>query len=163
MRAYLCGPIDFTQNGEKLWRRKLVPFLRDQFGHRVLDPSEEATRNLTDEETANLRQWQTADLDRFRRAIRKIIAANLDLIENKTDYLVCYWDASTARSANAPAELTAAHRTGIPVYLVTDLPVEEISEWILGCSDQIFSSVESLKEFLTARFSREKQNQLWKD
>jgi hypothetical protein len=34
---------------------------------------------------------------------------------------------------------------------------------MLGCSDQVFASVEDLKEFLTARFAREKQNHLWKD
>jgi len=38
-----------------------------------------------------------------------------------------------------------------------------VSGWMLGCSDQVFNSVESLKEFLTARFAREKQTQLWKD
>jgi hypothetical protein len=141
----------------------LVPFLRDQLGQRVYDPSEEARKSLTAEEIANLAHWQTTDLERFRRAVRKIIASNLDLIENKTDYLVCYWDASAEQSANAAAELTVAHRTGIPVYLVTELPVEEINPWILGCSDHVFSSVESLKEFLTSRFSHERQTQLWKD
>jgi hypothetical protein len=34
---------------------------------------------------------------------------------------------------------------------------------MLGCSDQVFRSVEELKAFLTARFAREKQNHLWKD
>jgi hypothetical protein len=43
------------------------------------------------------------------------------------------------------------------------LPVEEIDAWTLACSDQVFSSIEGLKEFLAARFSREKQTQLWKD
>jgi hypothetical protein len=45
---------------------------------------------------------------------------------------------------------------------VTTLPVEQVSGWMLGCSDQVFSSIESLKEFLSARFAREKQTQLWK-
>lgn len=163
MLAYLCGPIDSASDGGRLWRRKLAPFLRDQLGHRVYDPAEEARKNLTEEEAANFRAWQTADLDRFRRAVRKIIAFDLDLLEHKADYLICYWDGAGAQGGGTPAELIAAHRKGIPVYLVTPLPVEEIDMWALGCSDQVFSSVENLKEFLASRFSREKQTQLWKD
>lgn len=163
MLAYLCSPTALGEDSTSLWRRKLAPFIADHLGHRVYDPSEEALKILTPQEAANLAVWQTTDLDRFRRAVRKIIASNLDLIENKADYLICYWDASARQSANAAAELTAAHRTGIPVYLVAELPVEEINPWVLGCSDHLFLSVESLKEFLTARFSREKQAQFWKE
>jgi hypothetical protein len=161
MLAYLCGPIEFASDGGKLWRRKLAPFLGD-LGHRVYDPAEDEKKNLSDEEAANFREWKTTDLDRFRRVVRKIIAFDLDLIENRADYLICYWDSAGAQSGGTPAELTAAHRNGIPVYLVTSVPVEQISGWMLACSDELFSSVEELKEFLTARFAREKQTQLWK-
>jgi hypothetical protein len=51
----------------------------------------------------------------------------------------------------------------LPVYLVTPAPPGEISGWMLGCADHVFGSIEELKEFLTARFSREKQHQLWKE
>ena len=163
MLAYLCGPIEFAEDGGRLWRRKLAPFLRDQLGHRVYDPAEDEKKNLTDDEAANFRGWKTQDLDRYRRVIRKIIAFDLDLIEHKADYLICYWAGAGAQSGGTPAELTVAHRKGIPVYLVTTLPVEEVSGWMLGCSDQVFTSIESLKEFLSTRFARERQTQLWKD
>jgi nucleoside 2-deoxyribosyltransferase len=162
MLAYLCGPIEFAHDGGKLWRRKLTPFLRDTLGHRVYDPAEDERKNLTDEEAAHFREWKTSDLERFRRVVRKIIAFDLDLIEHKADYVICFWD-SAAPSGGTPAELTAAHRKGIPVYLVTTVPVEQVSGWMLGCSDQVFTSVDSLKEFLATRFSREKQTQLWSD
>ncbi len=163
MLAYLCGPIEFAEDGGRLWRRKLAPYLRDQLGHRVYDPAEDEKKNLSDDEAANFRSWKTQDLDRYRRVIRKIIAFDLDLIEHKADYLICYWAGSGAQSGGTPAELTVAHRKGIPVYLVTTLPVEEVSGWMLGCSDQVFTSIESLKEFLSTRFARERQTQLWKD
>jgi nucleoside 2-deoxyribosyltransferase len=162
MLAYLCGPIEYAEDGGRLWRRKLAPFLREQLGHRVYDPAEDEQKNLTEEEVAHFREWKTTDLERFRRVIRKIIAFDLDLIENKADYLICYWD-SLAKSGGTSAEMTVAHRKGIPVYLVSTLPAQEISGWMLGCSDQLFRSVEDLKGFLVARFSREKQNPLWKD
>jgi hypothetical protein len=163
MLAYLCGPIEFAQDGGKLWRRKLTPFLSEQLGHRVYDPAEDEKKNLSEEEAASFREWKNTDLGRFRRVIRKIIAFDLDLIENHTDYLICYWDSAGALSGGTAAELTLAHRKGIPVYLVTPLSVEQISGWMLGCSDQVFSSIEQLQEFLVARFACETQTQLWKD
>jgi len=162
MLAYLSGPIEFADDGGRLWRQKLSPFLRDQLGHRVYDPAKDEKKNLTDDEALHFREWKTADLDRFRRVVRKIIAFDLDLIENKADYLICYWASAEAQSGGTAAELTVAHRKGIPVYLVSPLAHDLISGWMLGCSDQVFASIEDLKVFLIARFAREKQTQLWK-
>jgi hypothetical protein len=163
MLAYLCGPIEFAADGGKLWRRKLTPFLRDQLGHRVYDPAEDEKKNLSDEEAASFREWKASDLERFRRVVRKIIQFDLDLIENKADYVICYWDASGPQSGGTPAELTAAYRKGIPVYLVSELPLEQISGWMLGCADRIFSSLDDLKKFLAERYGRERQTALWKE
>jgi hypothetical protein len=163
MLAYLCGPIEFANGGGKLWRRKLAPFLREQLGHRLYDPAEDEKKNLTDEEMTHFREWKSTEPERFRRAVRKIIHFDLDLIENKADYLICYWDDPTNPSGGTPAELTAAFRKGIPVYLVTPLAVDQVSGWMLGCADQIFTTVEQLKEFLARRYGREKQTQLWKE
>ena len=163
MLAYICGPIDFAEDHGALWRRKLKPFLRDQLGHRVYDPTEDALKSVTDEEAANLKTWQTIDLDRFRRVVRKIIAHNLGLIENRADYVICCLESAAIHDSATPAALTAAYRKGIPVYLVTPLPIEAVDSWVLGCSDQVFSTIEDLKEYLSARFSREKQTQLWSD
>lgn len=162
MLAYLCGPIEFAEDGGRLWRRKLAPFLRDQLGHRVYDPAEDERKNLTEEEAAHFREWKTTDLDRFRRTVRKIIAFDLDLIENKADYVICFWPSENAHSGGTSAELTVAHRKGIPVYLVTPIAVDQVSGWMLACSDQLFTSIEGLKEFLVSRFAREKQTLLWK-
>lgn len=162
MLAYLCGPIEFAEDNGRLWRRKLRPFLRENLGHRVYDPAEDEQKSLTPEEVAHFREWKTSDVERFRRAVRKIIAFDLDLIENKADYLICWWDA-LAKSGGTSAEMTVAHRKGIPVYLVTTLPHWEISGWMLACTDQVFVTFEELKQFLTARYGREKQNQFWKD
>jgi nucleoside 2-deoxyribosyltransferase len=163
MLAYLCGPIEFAAGGGKLWRRKLAPFLRDELGHRVYDPAEDEKKSLTDEEVANFREWKNTDLERFRRVVRKIIHFDLDLIENKADYVVCYWDHEAGPSGGTSAELTAAYRKGIPVYLVSPVAPEEISGWMLACADRLFPSIEELKKFLAARYGREKQVQLWKE
>ena len=163
MLGYLCGPIEFASEGGRLWRRKLTPFLRDQLGHRIYDPAEDEKKNLTDEEAAHFREWKSTDLDRFRRVVRKIIQFDLDLIERQADYLICYWGDSDTQSGGTSAELTAAFRKGIPVYLVTEAPPEQVSGWMLACADQIFASIDALKKFLLDRYGRERQTVLWKE
>ena len=99
MLAYLCGPIDLADGSGKLWRWKLAPFLRDQLGHRVYDASEDAKKNLTEEEIENFKIWQTTDLDRFRRVVRRIISFDMNLIENKVDYVICVLDEDAAATS----------------------------------------------------------------
>jgi nucleoside 2-deoxyribosyltransferase len=164
MLAYLCGPIEFAADGGKLWRRKLTPFLRNDLGHRVYDPAEDEKKNLTEEEAGHFREWKETDVERFRRVIRKIIQYDLDIVENKADYVICCLsgDGAVVSSGGTSSELTFAHRRGIPVYLVTEAPLEEISGWILACADHVFRSVEDLKKFLVERYGKEKQTPLWR-
>jgi nucleoside 2-deoxyribosyltransferase len=164
MLAYLCGPIEFAADGGKLWRRKLTPFLYNELGHLVYDPAEDEKKSLTDEEAAHFREWKQTDVERFRRVVRKIIQFDLDIIENKADYLICYLsgDGPAATSGGTSSELTFAHRQGIPVYMVTGTAVENISGWMLACADRVFSNLDDLKKFLLERYGKEKQSPLWR-
>ena len=152
MRAYLSGAIEYAPDHGRAWRAAITPFLKS-IGHDLYDPVQDEKKNLTDEERANFREWKTADLPRFQETIRKIIAWDLDQIEHRTDYIVCYWDEHVLKGAGTQAELTFAHRLGIPVYLVAAMPVERISGWILGCSTEVFSSFEQLQSFFTTRYA----------
>ena len=160
MLAYLSGSIEFADDGGKAWRRELTPFLRETLGHQVYDPAEDEKKNLTDEEATHFRSWKTADPERFQRTVRKIIDWDLDLIEKQADYLVCYWEQSASRGAGTQAELTAAYRKGIPVYLVTELPASEISGWILGCAEQVFGGFGELRQFLLEHFGEKADSSL---
>jgi nucleoside 2-deoxyribosyltransferase len=164
MLAYLCGPIEFARDSGKLWRRKLTPFLHNDLGHRVYDPAEDEKKNLTEEEAGYFRDWKETDVERFRRVVRKIIQFDLDIIENRTDYVICCLNdgCAAASSGGTSSELTFAHRRGIPVYLVTDAPVGEISGWMLACADRVFPDVDELKKFLLERYGKEKQAPLWR-
>jgi len=153
MVVYLSGAIEYSPDHGKSWRAEITPFLRS-LGHDVYDPAEDEKKNLTEVERREFRGWKHSDLPRFQQTIRKIIAYDLDWIERQTDYIVAYWDEHAARGADSQAELTLAHRQGIPVYLVTELPVGQISGWILGCASQVFPSFAELKQFLAVRYSR---------
>ena len=164
MLAYLCGPIEFAADGGKMWRRKLTPFLHNELGHRVYDPAEDEKKSQTNEEAAHFREWKRTDVERFRRVVRKIIHYDLDIIENKADYVICYLtgDGAAAAGGGTSSELTFAYRQGIPVYLTTDAGIEQVSGWMLACADRVFSNVDELKKFLLERYGKEKQAPLWR-
>jgi hypothetical protein len=153
MLAYLSGSIEYSPDHGKTWRAALTPFLQS-LGHVVYDPAEDETKNLTEVERREFRAWKHSDLPRFQQTIRKIIAYDLDWVEHRTDYIVAFWDEYASRGAGSQAELSLAHRRGIPVYLVTELPVGNVSGWILGCASEVFSSFEEFKQFMMARYSR---------
>ena len=73
-----------------------------------------------------------------------------------------YGAAGAGGGGGTHAELTAAYRRGLPVYLVSELPIEEISGWVVGCTTKIFSGFDELKSFLSATYGKEaRQRAFW--
>ena len=146
MLAYLSGSIEYSPDQGKAWRAKITPGLRS-LGWEVYDPAQDQRKNLSEEEAREFRQWKRSDPQRFRRTMRKIIAWDLDWIE-RSDLVVCYWDEFAGRGAGTQGELTFAHRAGVPVYLVSALPPDAVSGWILGCATEVFADFDQLQAFL---------------
>lgn len=151
MLVYLCGAIEYSPDHGKAWRADITPFLHE-LGHDVYDPALDEEKNLTSEEAQHFRSWKATDLARFQETLRKIIRYDLDWVEHRAKYIIAFWDEYAGRGAGTQGELTLAHRRGIPVYLVTDVPVEKVSGWVLGCASEVFTSFEELKAFLTAKY-----------
>jgi nucleoside 2-deoxyribosyltransferase len=154
MFFYLAGSIEYSPDLGKGWRAEITPLLKS-LGHEVYDPAEDEMKNLTEIEARQFRSWKSSDLPRFQQTVRKIIAYDLDLIERQCDAIICYWDRHAGRGAGTQGELTFAHRLGIPVYLICDVPVVEMSGWLLGCASEVFISLEDFREFMSGRFVRE--------
>ena len=64
---------------------------------------------------------------------------------NQADYLIVKWDRSVFKGGGTHGEVTMAYWLDKPVYLVNNLPLNDISSWIFSCSDEIFDDFESLK------------------
>jgi hypothetical protein len=162
MLAFLCGGMEFSPDGGRQWRERIRLWIQETLNHRVYDPTVETRRLLNEDELHNFRGWKLTDLDRFRKIMRIIINHDLDVMANQTDYVICYWDESAASGGGTHAELTAAYRKGIPVYLVTDMPVEEVNGWVVACSTKIFPGFNDLKTHMTATYGKEAQQRaLW--
>ena len=152
MLAYLSGAIEYAPDGGRGWRREVAAFLRDFLAHRVYDPAADERKSLTEEEQRSLRVWKTADLGRYRQAVRKVIAFDLEVV-GRADYVVCYMDEFGLRGGGTSAEVTFAHVRGVPVYMVTSLPTHQLSGWILGCCSEVFPDFVGLKGFLRERYA----------
>ncbi len=162
MLAFLCGGMEYAPDGGRHWREQMRLWLQDNLNHRVYDPTQEARRLLSEEEMRNLPKWKSADPERYKKVMRVIINHDMDMMANQADYVLCFWDEAASRGGGTQAELTAAYRKGIPVYLVAGLAGEDISGWVLGCTDRVFSSFEELKSFLAANYGKEaRQRALW--
>jgi nucleoside 2-deoxyribosyltransferase len=148
MLAYLAGAIEYSPDLGKGWRRELTPYLIS-LGHRVYDPAEDEKKSLTTEEQQGLRGWKHTDLNRFQCTVRKIIEFDLDIVA-RADYLVCYFDENALKGGGTSGELTFAFKKGIPVYMVTPMPISDISGWILGCCTRVFGSFNELRDFLSS-------------
>ena len=162
MLAFLCGGMENAPDGGRAWREMMRAWIRSNFNHRVYDPTQEAERILSEEELQNLANWKTADVERYRKVMRFIINHDLDVMARQADYVVCYWDQAAARGGGTQAELTAAYRKGIPVYLVSEMPTENISGWVVGCADRIFARFDGLKAYLANVYGNQaRQEAFW--
>jgi nucleoside 2-deoxyribosyltransferase len=165
MLFYLAGSIEYSPDFGKAWRAQITPVL-SALGHRVYDPAEDEQKNLTDTEVREFRSWKKTDLRRFQQTVRKIIAYDLDLIEQECDAVVCYWDEHAGRGAGTQGELTFAHRLGIPVYFICAVPLEQVSGWLLACATEVFASLAAFQEFAEKswcgkRLQRQKSDLCW--
>ena len=147
MLIYLSGAMEYAPDHGRAWRAAVTPLLQAT-GNRVYDPALDEKKNLSEEELANFRAWKRSDLERFQQTVRKIIAWDLDLIEQHVDAVVAYWDEHAPKGAGTQAEITVAHRIGLPVYLVLALPIENVSGWVLGCATRVFRSLAELEAFV---------------
>lgn len=153
MLAYLSGSIEHSPDGGRAWRAALKPFLLETLRHEVYDPAEAIPQLLGSEVYEAFRGWKAADPDRFRATVRRIIAHDLEALTTKASYLICNWDEHVIKGGGTHGELTLAYHRGIPVYLVTPLPSQEISGWILGCADFLFPNFAELKKFLKKKYT----------
>ena len=62
------------------------------------------------------------------------------------------WNEDVFKGAGTHGEVTLAFEHGIPVYVVNQLPLTDLSGWIVACSTEIFESFEELELFLLKKF-----------
>jgi len=150
--VYLSGAIEHASDGGTGWRLEMRQFLEGELSVRVYDPAADQRKNLTEEEAGGFRRWKLEAPERFQATVRKIIAWDLDRVEEAADYLIALWDEAAARGGGTAAEITLAYRRGKPVYLVLGMPRDAASGWVLAAATEVFEDFESLRRFLRKAF-----------
>ena len=145
MHTFLDQSIENARNDGADWRISITKWLKTNLGHNVFDPVVE-TKNIVNENSGkDFRSLKVSEPEKYKSIIRKIIKVDLDAVVNHADYLIVKWDKSVFKGGGTHGEITLAYWLGKPVYLVNDLPIDDVSSWIFSCSELIFSDFEDLK------------------
>jgi hypothetical protein len=149
MRVYLSGGMEFAGDRGAGWRELIEEWLLNQLGHDVFNPVKESEK-LWPEYFPQVDQKAAKrdDPARYNVFVREIVRRDTDEVAHKADYIICFWDEGAQRGAGTQGEVTIARFVNKPVYLVSQLPYEEIPGWITGCTTKVFSSFDRLKSFL---------------
>ncbi len=152
MKCYLSGAIEAASEKDLAWRYELVSWLSKELGHIAIDPVQMSQDLIQAENAEEFRSWKSTDPERFKSFVRKIIAQDTAAVIDESQYIICNWTKSVKEGAGTQGEVTMAYLNRIPVYLVYDGKMDELSSWIIGCSTEIFPNFKSLKAFLINEF-----------
>ena len=154
MTAYLSGAMEYSPDQGRGWRQEVSLLLKERLGHEVFNPNEEINQILSDEEELHFREWKENDEEKFKTLMNRIIDRDLRHLTEKSDYVICKWDEYAVKGGGTHGEITVAYYHKIPVFLLSEMPRNRISSWILGCSENIFFDVESLLLELEIRYKK---------
>jgi hypothetical protein len=149
LRTYLSGGMEYAKGEGVNWRREMEVWIDKTLGHTAFNPNRESelflARVLPE---MPFRELKKRNLEHYTSLVRELIDPDSHEIAERTDYVICYWDTSAQRGAGTTGEVTMARYTGKPVYLVTELDLQDIPGWILGCATKVFGSFDELRGFL---------------
>jgi hypothetical protein len=153
LRVYLSGGMEFAKGEGADWRRVMEDWVKVELGHSAFNPNTESDDFLAAKcPDGKFRDLKHQDIDRYVSIIRDLVDLDCREIADRSDYVVCNWDESAQRGAGTKGELTMARWVGKPVYMVTQMNLQDIPGWVLGCTTKVFGSFEELREFLRQEF-----------
>ena len=152
MIAYLSGPIENAENDGADWRKSLTPWIKNTLSHKVFNPviaTRDITKGLTSSEFRNMKR---SNPDKYKKLIREIINIDIEAVVNSSDYLIVNWNKSVFRGGGTHGEITLAYFLKKPIYLVNNVPFDDLSSWIFSCSTEVFDCIEHLKTHLIKKY-----------
>ena len=153
MIAYLSGPIENAKDNGANWRNDITKWLRYKLNHKVFNPVIETKSIIKNHNSNDFRLMKKSNPEQYKKLIRQIIKIDLDAVVNSTDYLIVKWDESVFKGGGTHGEVTMAYWLKKPVFLVNELPIDDVSSWIFSCSEHIFDNFDDLKIKLEELFS----------
>ena len=154
LRVYLSGGMEYAKDEGLDWRNEMEGWIKEHLGHKVFTPNVESEKYLAKViPNENFRLLKSTKIDIYLNIVQHFVQEDSKEIAIRSDYVICYWDASAQRGAGTKGEMTIAHYFKKPVYMVTNMSIEEIPGWVLGCTTKRFQTFEQLKLFLSKKYS----------
>jgi len=151
MKFYLSGGMEYKKKLGMAWRDWITQELEKRH-HDAINP---VKLEICEEETGGvpiqtrLTQLKIdGKLDEVRRLVRKVLFRKDMFAIQLTDALIVYYDESVQKGAGTLSEAWEAFREGVPVYLVTDFPMEKVPTWLIGETTRIFPDFDELLEYV---------------
>jgi hypothetical protein len=146
--------MEFAKGEGADWRRVMEEWVQKNLGHSAYNPNKESNEFLAKKyPTGNFRDLKNEDIKKYTELVRDLIDGDCREIAERSDYVICNWDESAQRGAGTKGELTMARYVGKPVYMVTQMKLQDIPGWVLGCATKIFGTFEDLEEFLFEHYT----------
>ena len=152
MIVYLSGAMEYAVDEGSGWRLDMTNWLSVNLGHDVIDPVEESRSLMLQKNSADYRTWKESDTERYRQIIRQCVERDIKAVPKEVDYIICLWNEDVFKGAGTHGEVTLAFQHNVPVYLVNQISLADLSGWIMACSSEIFNNFEDLKTFLLEKF-----------
>ena len=152
MIAYLSGGMEYANDEGANWRTQITGWLKETLEHDVIDPVIESGNLAKEHYAEDYHEWKQSNPDRYKTFLRLVIDQDLRAVIGKADYLICLWDSSVLRGGGTHGEITMAYFVGKPVYLVNNLPLKDLSGWIMACATESVSDFGDLKDVLKQNY-----------
>ena len=152
MIAYLSGAMEYADDEGEGWRKNITEWLTSNLDHSVINPVEESRLIISNTDSHDYRNWKETDLVRYKNFINKFVMRDIEAVTREANYIICLWNKEVFKGAGTHGEVTLAFEHSIPVYVVNQIPLTDLSGWIIACSTEIFENFEELKLFLLSKF-----------
>jgi hypothetical protein len=152
MIAYLSGAMEYADDEGEGWRKNITEWLTSNLDHSVINPVEESRLIISNTDSHDYRNWKETDLVRYKNFINKFVMRDIEAVTKEANYIICLWNKEVFKGAGTHGEVTLAFEHSIPVYVVNQIPLTDLSGWIIACSTEIFENFEELKLFLLSKF-----------
>lgn len=146
-QIYLAGGMENAPNFGVAWRAKIEKWLISNGWH-VHNPCTKETtifkrRGVKGSTYHKLKTLKTLDV--YQNIMRDLIDYDLSIIR-QCDLILVYWDEYA--KGGTIHELGYAREKGIPVVMMSRLPIKQVSGWVLGCTNDIFFRWKDIKKYI---------------
>lgn len=150
MKFYLSGGMEYKKMLGAKWRDWLTQQL-EELRHDAINPVKlenaedtEARENGFPLQTHLSTLKSEGKLNDVRKIVRDSLFRKDMWAIQLADAIIVLYDEAAQKGAGTLSEAWEAFREGVPVYLVTEFPIEDVPTWLIGETTQIFADFDEL-------------------